>query len=231
MYKVLIVFGLIMMSVGFARIANAQSCNSFFNDKPNKILQAIDAAKSSVPVMHTEHGLGMVLFLKKEEGSVIYISKGGTAVENVSFDKIYLILPKTVTRSEDVQEGIDFKFEGATFRTVGQFADGSLIAEHQSGFSFLKRIDIKNLKPGVLALSKDIHIGDKVLFVSRESRTSEQITAHVLSVEGIYAKVSFDKENSGFVNPSNPVESVTELIPLSAIVEILETDFKNPNLL
>lgn len=215
----LLLFSLVS-TFAFLKQTHAQSCGSGLDSQPNKVLSALDEAKDSVEVMHTKYGLGMVLFLNKAEGSLIYIAKNGTSIRNVSFDDIYLPLPKTVSCKEEIQEGISFQFEGATFRTVGQFADGSVMAENLSGFWYLKRIDIKNLEPGVLALSKDVHVGDKVFIADEENR----IRAEVLSIEGIYAKVTYEQKPSIFVDPNNSVETVTRLVPLSDIIEILETN-------
>jgi len=185
----------------------------------DRIVSAIEKGSARIAmVYHLKYGEGYVT-LNKKTGTVNFDQNSHDArpVENVSYKDIALELPLRVESHLEIQRNMPFTYKGEKFLTFGQFADGSILARGEISRS-LKKISLKDVQRGVLALSrKELYPDDKVnISPDFKQHTSNAV---VLEIQGIYALVAYSYNEFSIFNQLPYDSRPIHLIPLSQLTK------------
>ncbi len=198
--------------------ANANTCAKFFLQVNDKIVEAIIDNHGIAMGLHLKYGEGYVTLNKKTKK--VYFdqnSHDGKFISNLSYEDFAAYLPRNANSPYDLTKDTPFLYRKQKYTTLGQFADGSILAVNKSNDS-LKKISRKDVEKGILALApQNFSARDKVT-ISANYR-EHTYGAHIMEISGIYALVYYQFTGlSGANAPRFTYDSATvELIPLSQL--------------
>lgn len=185
----------------------------------DKIKEAIKANHGIATVIHLKYGEGYVT-LDRKTGEVNFSqnSHDSNPIDNVSYKDIAIILPRRIESPDEMMSNIPFKYGSKKYLTKAQFADGSILASASGEYS-TKKIILKNVKAGVLALAnKNLKVNDKVNISS--DFQNRAVNAKILEISGIYALVRYDYTTFDMLRP-RPSQDTSDMnwIPLSQLTK------------